>query len=190
MREGHQVVPFVIAGLLAVVVLAHADQAGQLGAMAAQRLVGQAAPRIDPGLIIGPRSPLSASASSALLVFFWAHWCPQCKAESPTLAALMAKYHARGLALVAPTRRYGYVEGGRPAAPDRELRYIAQVRDTSYKFLQGVPVPIADSNHVSYGVDTVPTHVLIDRGGTVRFYNAGRLTEEELEAAIISVLQR
>ena len=152
--------------------------------------MGRAAPRIEPGLIIGPRSPLSASGSSALLVFFWAHWCPQCKAESPTIAALVDKYRSRGLALVAPTRRYGYGEDGRPAAPDKELRYIARVRDSSYKFLQHVPVPIAESNHVAYGVDAVPTHVLIDRGGTVRFYNSGRLTEEELEAAIISVLQR
>jgi hypothetical protein len=102
----------------------------------------------------------------------------------------VAKYRSRGLALVAPTRRYGYVEGGRPAAPDKELRYIAQVRDTSYKFLQSVPVPIAESNHVAFGVDAVPTHVIIDRGGTIRFYNAGRLSEEELEDAIISVLQR
>jgi thiol-disulfide isomerase/thioredoxin len=190
MREGHQVTPFVVAALLAVVTLARADQAEQASSMAAQRLVGRTAPRIEPGLIIGPRSPLNASESSALLVFFWAHWCPQCKAESPTIAALVAKYRSRGLALVAPTRRYGYVEGGRPAAPDKELRYIAQVRDTSYKFLQSVPVPIAESNHVAFGVDAVPTHVIIDRGGTIRFYNAGRLSEEELEDAIISVLQR
>jgi hypothetical protein len=64
------------------------------------------------------------------------------------------------------------------------------VRDTSYQFLQSVPVPIAESNHVAFGVDAVPTHVIIDRGGTIRFYNAGRLSEEELEDAIISVLQR
>jgi thiol-disulfide isomerase/thioredoxin len=189
MREGRQVTSIVVA-LLALVSLAHADQAGQGSPAAAQRLLGHTAPRIDPGLIIGPRSPLSVNGSSALLLFFWAHWCPQCKAESPTIAALVAKYRSRGLALVAPTRRYGYVDGGRPAAPDKELRYIAQVRDTSYKFLQSVPVPIAESNHLSYGVDAVPTHVLIDRGGTVRFYQSGRLSEEELEAAIVNVLQR
>jgi thiol-disulfide isomerase/thioredoxin len=187
MREGHQVAPVVVALLLAVVAFVHADQDN---APAAQRFVGRIAPHIDPGLIIGPRSPLSVNGASAMLVFFWAHWCPQCKAESATLAALVTKYRSRGLTVVAPTRRYGYTEGGRPAAPDKELRYIAQVRDTYYKFLQKIPVPIAESNHLAYGVDTVPTNILIDRGGTIRFYKSGALTEQELEAAIVDVLER
>jgi hypothetical protein len=101
---------------------------------------------------------------------------------------LLDKYRSRGLAIVAPTRRYGYVDGGRPATPDRELRHIVQVRDTFYRFLQHQPVPVTDANHRAYGVSPVPTHVLVDAKGFVRLYRPGRMTEEELDAAIAAVL--
>jgi len=64
-----------------------------------------------------------------VILFFWAHWCPDCKAEGPILAALYAKYQPQGLAIVAPTQRFGYVAGGAPASPDEELRYMREVRD-------------------------------------------------------------
>ena len=78
------------------------------------------------------------------------------------------RYRSRGLAIVAPTRRYGYVESGRPAPPDKELRHILQVRDEHYPFLRKAPVPVADANYKAFGVAAVPMHVLIDRHGIVR----------------------
>src|SRR5216684_8907169 len=65
----------------------------------------------------------------AVLLFFWAHWCPDCKAEGPIIAKLLDKYRSQGLVIVAPTQRYGYVESGKPASPAEELRYIVQIRD-------------------------------------------------------------
>ena len=73
-------------------------------------------------------------------------------------------------------------------APDRELRYIAHVRDTYYPFLRQVPTPVTDANYKQYGVDSVPTHVLIDRKGIIRLYQPGRMTSEELTAAIQRLL--
>jgi peroxiredoxin len=154
------------------------------------RTVGRPAPRLDPGLPIGLRSRLAVNGSPALLLFFWAHWCPECMAESATLARLLDKYRARGLTIVAPTKRYGYVQAGRPAAPDKELRHIAGVRDTYFRFLQRVPVPMADSNHIAHGVDAIPTKVLIDRQGIIRLYQPGRITEADLDAAIVNILER
>ena len=108
-------------------------------------LEGRPAPRLETRLRVGPRVPSVADLKGKVVVlFFWAHWCPECKAESPSVGKLLDKYRSQGLAIVAPTQRYGYVEGGRPAAPDRELRYIIQVRDTHYGFLRDVPVPVAE----------------------------------------------
>ena len=90
--------------------------------------------------------------------------------------------------MVAPTQRYGYVVAGRAAAPDEELQHIVKVRDTYYSFLRSEPVPLSDANHKRYGVSSTPTIVLLDRKGIVRVYHPGRMTEEELEAAIRRLL--
>jgi thiol-disulfide isomerase/thioredoxin len=152
-------------------------------------LEGHPAPRMEAGLHLGPRVPsVSDLKGRVVLVFFWAHWCPECKAESPSIAKLLDKYRSKGLAIVAPTELYGYVEAGRPAPPDRELRYILEVRNTYYGFLRNEPVPVSEANYKEYGVTTMPMHVLLDRQGVIRLYRPGRMTEAELEAAIRDLL--
>lgn len=81
------------------------------------------------------------------MLFFWAHWCPDCKIQGPILAKLFAKYRADGLAIVAPTERYGYGEGGASLRPADELRYIIQIRDKYYPMLAELPVPVSEANH-------------------------------------------
>ena len=154
----------VLAALGLITVLAAA--AAVVHAADAASLEGRAAPRLDSRLHIGRPVPgLDEMKGRVVLLFFWAHWCPECKLESPVLAKLIDKYRAQGLTLVAPTQRFGYVDAGRPAPPDKELRYIIQVRDRYYTFLRNEPVPLSDANAKSYGVADMPTHVLVDRQG-------------------------
>ena len=154
-------------------------------------LEGHPAPALELSESMG--APLAAATPKALegkvvILFFWAHWCPDCKIESPILAKLYAKYQSQGLTIVAPTQRYGYVAGGAPAAPDEELRYMREVRDTHYGFLANLPVPVSVANHQRYGVSSTPTVVIVDRQGIVRLYHPGRLTEEELESQLRPLL--
>lgn len=152
-------------------------------------LEGHPAPALDSPEFIGPRPPsLAELKGKVAILFFWAHWCPDCKIESPILAKLLDKYGKDGLAIVAPTQRYGYVAGGRNAPPDEELRYIVEVRDKLYPFLVTQPVPVSTANHNRYGVSTTPTVVILDRRGMVRVYHPGRMTEEELEQQIAPLL--
>jgi thiol-disulfide isomerase/thioredoxin len=123
-----------------------------------------------------------------VLLFFWAHWCSDCKQVGPVLAALADKYRSRGLVVFAPTQRFGYVAGGKEAPADEELRYIDQVRQQFYPVLSGQPVPVSEANHLRYGVSSTPTLVLVDRAGIVRLYNPGRLTMEQLEPKITPLL--
>ena len=154
-------------------------------------LEGHPAPALELSESLG--APLAAATANALegkvvILFFWAHWCPDCKIESPILAKLYAKYQSQGLTIVAPTQRYGYVAGGAPAAPDQELRYMLEVRDQHYGFLANLPVPVSVANHERYGVSSTPTVVILDRQGIVRLYHPGRLTEEELESQLRPLL--
>jgi thiol-disulfide isomerase/thioredoxin len=150
---------------------------------------GQPAPALDRSEFIGPAPPSSQDLKGkVVLLFFWAHWCGDCKAQSPVLAKLLDKYQSQGLTIVAPTQRYGYVARGAAASPDEELRYIVQIRDEHYPFLKTLPVLTNAANHDRYGVSTTPTIVIVDRQGAVRLYHPGQMTEEALDAQLRPLL--
>ena len=152
-------------------------------------LAGQPAPALTAGEYLGPPLSPDRLKGKVVLLFFWAHWCPDCKAQAPVLATLLARHRAEGLAIVAPTQRYGYtVRRAEPAQPDEELRHIVEVRDAHYSFLKDDPIPVSAAVHNRYGVSTTPTLALVDRQGVVRLYRPGNLTEAELEREIVPLL--
>jgi thiol-disulfide isomerase/thioredoxin len=152
-------------------------------------LEGKPAPPLDEREYLGGRPvALAVLQGKPVLLFFWAHWCGDCKAEAPLLAQLRREYGARGLTVIAPTQRYGYVAGGEDATPQQELQYIDAVRQRFYADLLDVPAPISEENFKLYGASTTPTLVLIDRHGIVRLYHPGAMRMDELRAALNSVL--
>ena len=153
-------------------------------------LTGQLAPALKATEHLGPTSPpLALMKGSPVLLFFWAHWCVDCKGESPILARLRSEYGPRGLMMVAPTQRYGYAARGEDATPQAELQYIQSVWQQYYAGLAGVPVPVSKANFNVYGASTTPTLVLVDRAGKIAFYHPGALPYDELRAAIDRVIQ-
>jgi thiol-disulfide isomerase/thioredoxin len=152
-------------------------------------LEGKPAPALDRSEWLGARPPsLADLKGKVVILFFWAHWCSDCKAQGPILAALRDRHQAQGLTIVAPTQRFGYVAGGAPTTPADEFRYIAGVRNQYYPFLADLPVPVSVANHQRFGVSSTPTLVIIDRQGIVRLYHPGRLTEAELETHLQALL--
>ncbi len=152
-------------------------------------LEGQPAPALVAGEQLGPAAPaLDSPKGHVVLLFFWAHWCPDCKRQAPIVDALLQKYRASGLRVVAPTQRFGYIVRGTNAEPDAELRHIVEVRDQYYAFLRDEAVPVGEANHLRYGVSTTPTLALVDREGVVRLYRPGNMTEADLDAAIRKLL--
>ena len=136
----------------------------------------------------GKRAPMLEHAAlpkgKPALIFFWAHWCVDCKSEIPILARIKSEYGSRGLALIAPTQKYGYVAGGEEAPPAVELPYIEQVRQRYYAGIIDAPAPVSEENFRRYGASTTPTLVLVDRAGIVRLYHPGTMTYEELHAKV------
>jgi thiol-disulfide isomerase/thioredoxin len=148
-------------------------------------------PRIQKNINVlsleGKRAPalerVTIPAGRPVLVFFWAHWCGDCKAEVPILARLMQTYGPRGLLLVAPTQLYGFTAAG-DATPESETRYIEEVRKQFYAPLAGMPVPLSVANFDKYGCSTTPTLVLLDANGIVRLYHPGAMTYDALAARV------
>jgi thiol-disulfide isomerase/thioredoxin len=148
-------------------------------------LEGTQAPALDRSESLGPRSlSLDDVKGKVTLLFFWAHWCPDCKRQAPILSALLDKYRNQGFTIVAPTTRYGYITEGKDASPAEEKQQIIAVRKQYYSFLPEEWIQLAPANHIRYGVSTTPTLVLLDRAGIVRSYHPGNMTTEELEALI------
>ena len=152
-------------------------------------LVGKPAPALNTAQYLGVRpASLTQLKGSPVLLFFWAHWCGDCKYEGPIISRLSSEFGAK-LAVVAPTQLYGYAAYGETAKPGDELAYIGRVWRQYYPGLQSVPVPISKSNFNNYGASTTPTLVLIDRKGHVALYHPGLIQYDELRAAIEQTIE-
>src|SRR5262249_50303810 len=131
--------------------------------------------------------PATQLKGSPVLLFFWAHWCGDCKAEAPIIAQLRSEFAPRGLKVIGPTRFYGYTAQLEHAPQAAELKYIEAVRQRFYSGLLDMPVPISKSNFDKYGASTTPTLVLLDKQGRVAMYHPGALPYGELRAEIEKV---
>ncbi|MEY2394992.1 MAG: hypothetical protein QOF94_1337, partial [Acidobacteriaceae bacterium] len=148
-------------------------------------LEGKPAPPLEEREYLGLKpATLASLRGKPVLLFFWAHWCGDCKEEGPILAQIEKEYANKRLKVVAPTQRYGYVARGEEAGPADELKYIDEIRHKFYGDLLNVPAPISEENFKNYGASTTPTLVLIDRQGIVRMYHPGRMTLEEIRTAL------
>lgn len=148
-------------------------------------LVGKPAPALITKEYLGAAPPAIASLKGRkVLLFFWAHWCGDCKAQAPILARIRKEVPESKLAIIAPTQLYGYVEGGNEAPLADEIAYIKGVFEKYYSRIDGVTVPVSEENFKAWGSSTTPTMVLMDEGGVVRLYNPGKMTYEELAAAL------
>ena len=124
------------------------------------------------------------------LLFFWAHWCSDCKAEAPIITQLRSEFAAKGLKVIGPTRLYGYTAQDPRAAPAEEIQYIDAVRRHFYSGLLDMPVPVNPANFNAYGASTTPTLVLVDRAGKVAWYHPGAVPYAELRGEIEKVVAR
>ncbi len=145
-------------------------------------LEGKPAPKLDLSHVLGPR-PAPVQGRPVLL-FFWAHWCSDCKGDAPILAELHKQFPT--LTIVGPTQHYGYVGGGIDAPAANETAYIEQIRAHFYPALSS---PVSEENFRAWGASTTPTIVLIDKQNIVRMYHPGAMSYDELAARVRSIVR-
>lgn len=100
--------------------------------------------------------------NKVLVLNFWATWCGPCVKEMTELNRLVDTYLGKEVLFFAPTR-----EVNSPRLVDFLFN-----REFKYKI-----VPNADGISSEFRVLALPTHVVIDRNGIVRFIQAGADTE-------------
>ena len=152
---------------------------------------GKIAPALKSDEYLGAPLPTAGELKgSPVLLFFWAHWCGDCKAEAPIITELRSEYASKGLKVIGPTRLYGYTAQFEHASQMDELQYIDAVRHRFYGGLLDMPVPINTRNFLVYGASTTPTLVLLDRTGKVAWYHPGAVPYGVLRAEIEKVVAR
>lgn len=154
-------------------------------------LVGRPAPALQATQFLGPKPPALASLKgSPVLLFFWAHWCVDCKAEVPVIVRLRQEFASQRLVVIGPTQLYGYAAQGNDATPAQERNYIDAVRQQYYSKLLDMPVPLSKANFNTYGASTTPTLVVLNRAGQVAMYHPGAMSYAELREAIQNAVAR
>jgi peroxiredoxin len=115
----------------------------------------------------GENLKLSEYRGDVVMINFWASWCAPCRQEMPLLEELYKKYSNLGFTLLAVN-----VEEDSSKADDL-------LRDIAVTF----PVLFDNTNKVSklYKVVAMPSTVVIDRDGNMRYLHRGYLPGYEVE---------
>lgn len=151
-------------------------------------LEGQPAPAIGGTTLAGSAAPSLASLrGKPVVLFFFAEWCGDCKAQAPSLERVWQKYRDR-VPMLAVTRLYSTPADEKPMTPAEETAKVQSVWKESYAALADVPVVIDHDAMIRYGASATPSFALVDRGGIVRHYTATRLSEAELSRRIEELL--
>ncbi|HZH34044.1 MAG TPA: TlpA disulfide reductase family protein [Pyrinomonadaceae bacterium] len=151
------------------------------------RLLGEAAPELAIDRWVGNKqTALANSRGKVVLLDFWATWCVPCYAAFPELTEWHETYGGKGLEIVGLTRYYGTAEG-LPADNEHEIQYLQK-----FKREQRLPYSFAVakgvSNHNRYTADNLPTMVLIDKKGVIRYVQTGVGQETEVQEMIEKLL--
>jgi peroxiredoxin len=125
----------------------------------------------------GPNMSLQAQRGRVVMVNFWATWCAPCRQEMPQLNRLYQKYRSSGFVLLGVN-------------VDDDPSKAAEV---ATKLGVTFPVLLDADKRVSklYDLNTMPSTVIIDRDGKVRYVHRGYLAgyEDNYEKQIRELLK-
>ncbi len=173
--EGKVFYPLSVVGILLAMLFGFAVLP-RLFPNAQSAFVGKDAPDFTLDMVANAETPkvtLAQLKGKPVLLDFWATWCGPCQAEAPILDKVAQRFKDKGLVVVGVNTSD---EPGR-AAP------WAKAHNISF--------PIAyDANVVAlkYGVENLPTLVLLSKEGKVLAVRTGVTSDAELERLVTAAL--
>jgi len=157
------------AGWIAATRVPESDSASR----ASIPLPGHPAPDITVQTLDGKTLALSDLQGKAVVLNFWATWCPPCQAEMPELQAAHDAYADGGLVVLG-------VNQGEDAATVQA--FLAQ---------RGLDFPVAldpqSEASMRYLVNSLPTTFFIDRHGVIQDSIVGQMNAATLKQRLRSI---
>jgi peroxiredoxin len=134
-----------------------AAAATMVAAGATASLVGQKAPDFALPAAVGSNVRLSEYRGQAVVISFWSSRCSVCARQLMLLDRLYSTYRSSGLVVLAVS-----VDDDPLHAEDYARAHVA-----------GFPLLLDSAKTVSraYAIDRLPSTVLIDRSGTIRYWH-------------------
>ena len=124
-------------------------------------LTGKPAPKFSLPALDGRTLALADYRGKNVVLSFWASWCGPCKMEAPVLSAFYQRTHKE------------HDDYEVLAISIDETRAAAQTAAAEWKLPFTVLLDSAGSVAHDYGVEGIPTLLVIDKNGMVRYSSVG-----------------
>lgn len=144
-------------------------------AQAAQpKLIGAPAPDFALRAVAGDNVRLSEAYGQPVVLVFWSSRCSPCARELARLARLYSTYASAGLKV------FGV------SVDDDPVR----AREYAHAHAMSYPLLLDDTKQAAraYAIDTLPSTVLIDRAGRVRYVHGDERADDSVYVSEIRVL--
>ena len=124
----------------------------------------------------GDYTGLAGLKGKVVILDFFAHWCPPCKASMPDMRKLTDELGAKGVEVVGVTSYYGYYKD-RSKKIEKPEEY-ADMKGFMEDYKIDHPVIFVEHDEFKkYHVPGIPQFVLIDQNGVVRNVQVGYSAE-------------
>jgi peroxiredoxin len=147
---------------------------------------GTTAPNFTLATVDGKKYSLSQYRGKAVLLEFFAVWCPHCQATAPILNQIDKTYQGKGmqtLAVLANPYGKDYDTSG---GTDLRLANKSDITWFEKTFLVTHPSLIDPNFAVTnrYGANSYPTIYILDRQGKIRYSHQGEVSYADLSTAL------
>ena len=136
----------------------------------------------------GEPKTLESLKGKVVLLDFWATWCGPCFEAFPHLADWSRDLGPDGLVVLGLTRFYGNAEGTAADKPS-EIVFLKGFRE-KHKLPYDFVVFDDQQTQMAYAATALPTAVIIDRRGKIRYIDSGTSTTrlEDMRQIILKLL--